>query len=61
MRAQSHDEDVDLNRTRFDELKKEHQQQQEKFKETKSQLDALETQVHIQIIDCIQSHLFICR
>jgi hypothetical protein len=45
MRAQNNNDDEDLNRTRFDELKKEHQQQQEKLKETKNQLDSLETQV----------------
>jgi hypothetical protein len=45
MRAQNNNDDEDLNRTRFDELKKEHQQQQEKLKETKNQFDALETQV----------------
>lgn len=45
MRAQSNNDDEDLNRTRFDELKKEHQQQQEKLKETRNQLDSLETQV----------------
>ncbi|CAF0737724.1 unnamed protein product [Adineta steineri] len=45
MRAQTNADDEDLNRTRFDELKKEHQQQQEKLKETKNQLDALETQM----------------
>jgi predicted translin family RNA/ssDNA-binding protein len=45
MRSQSNKDDEDLNRTRFDELKKEHQQQQEKLKETKNQLDSLETQV----------------
>ena len=45
MRAQSNHDDEDLNRTRFDELKKEHQQQQEKLKESRSQIDALETQV----------------
>lgn len=45
MRAQSNNNDEDLNRTRFDELKKEHQQQQEKLKQTKSQLESLETQV----------------
>ena len=45
MRAQTNADDEDLNRTRFDELKKEHQQQQEKLKETRNQLDALETQV----------------
>ena len=61
MRAQSHDEDVDLNRTRFDELKKEHQQQQEKFKETKNQLDALETQVHFLRNYSTSSMSFIAR
>ncbi|CAF3987060.1 unnamed protein product, partial [Rotaria sordida] len=45
MRAQHNNDDEDLNRTRFDELKKEHQQQQEKLKETKNQLDSLETQM----------------
>jgi predicted translin family RNA/ssDNA-binding protein len=45
MRAQNNNDDEDLNRTRFDELKKEHQQQQEKLKETKNQLDSFETQV----------------
>jgi len=45
MRAQNENNDEDLNRKRFDELKKEHQQQQEKFKETKNQLESLETQV----------------
>ncbi|CAF3693626.1 unnamed protein product [Rotaria sp. Silwood1] len=45
MRAQNNNNDEDLNRTRFDELKKEHQQQQEKLKETKNQLDSLETQM----------------
>lgn len=47
MRAQNTNDDEDLNRTRFDELKKEHQQQQEKLKETKNQLDSLETQVKL--------------
>ncbi|CAF4618942.1 unnamed protein product, partial [Rotaria sp. Silwood2] len=45
MRAQHNNDDEDLNRTRFDELKKEHQQQQEKLKETKNQFDSLETQM----------------
>jgi uncharacterized coiled-coil DUF342 family protein len=45
MRSQNNTEDEDLNRTRFDELKKEHQQQQEKLKETKNQLDSVETQM----------------
>ncbi|CAF1152906.1 unnamed protein product [Adineta ricciae] len=45
MRAQTNADDEDLNRTRFDELKKEHQQQQDKLKETRNQLDALETQM----------------
>lgn len=45
MRAQNSNDDEDLNRTRFDELKKEHQQQQEKLKETKNQLDSFETQM----------------
>ncbi len=45
MRAHNTIDDEDLNRTRFDELKKEHQQQQEKLKEAKNQLDNLETQV----------------
>ncbi|CAF3478243.1 unnamed protein product [Rotaria socialis] len=44
MRAQHNNDDEDLNRTRFDELKKEHQQQQQKLKETKNQFDSLETQ-----------------
>lgn len=46
MRAQSNHGDEDLNRTRFDELKKDHQQQQEKLKETKNELDSLQTQVN---------------
>lgn len=46
MRAQTNHDDEDLNRTRFDELKKEHQQQQERLKETKDQLDVLENQVN---------------
>ncbi len=50
MRAQNTNDDEDLNRTRFDELKKEHQQQQEKLKETKNQLDSLETQVWFDLI-----------
>ncbi|UJR31736.1 hypothetical protein I4U23_019216 [Adineta vaga] len=45
MRAQSNTDDEDLHRTRFDELKKDHQQQQEKLKETRNQLDGLETQM----------------
>ena len=45
MQAQNDNNNEDLNRTRFDELKKEHQQQQEKLKETRTQLDLLETQV----------------
>ena len=50
MRAQSNPDDEDLNRTRFDELKKEHQQQQEKLKESRSQIDALETQVRLTFV-----------
>ena len=46
MRAQTNHDDEDLNRTRFDELKKEHQQQQERLKEMKNQLDVLENQVN---------------
>jgi Sec-independent protein translocase protein TatA len=45
MRSHTSNVDEDLNRTRFDELKKDHQQQQEKFKEMRNQFDAVQTQV----------------
>ena len=45
LRTQSEHNDEDLNRQRFEELKKDHQVQQEKLRETKIELDSLRTQV----------------
>ena len=45
LREQNNSVDEDLNRTRFDQLKKDHQEQQEKLRETRNQLESLQTQV----------------
>ncbi|CAF1277204.1 unnamed protein product, partial [Didymodactylos carnosus] len=46
LRAQNVIEDEDLNRTRFEELKKEHKLQEVKLKEAKTQLEMWETQMN---------------
>jgi len=46
LRTQSEHNDEDLNRQRFEELKKDHQVQQEKLRETKIELDSLRTQIN---------------